>query len=206
MSWHVHPPALLRNLHTDRLWRVATTEKKIYLTFDDGPIPDATHQVLDILKEHDALATFFCVGANIEKHPDVYQRILAEGHATGNHTWSHMNGWKSDSRKYYDDVERCAAVCDSKLFRPPYGRIKPSQSRYLRSLGYKLVMWDVLSCDFDPHLSETDCLTNVLRYTREGSVVVFHDSEKAKAKMLFALPLMLEHFRAKGFMFDRLLC
>lgn len=204
MSWHVHPPALLRNMHTDRLWRVATSDKKIYLTFDDGPIPGVTHRVLDILRDYNARATFFCVGANIEKNPDVYQQILAEGHSTGNHTWSHMNGWKNDSNRYYADVEKCAAVCDSKLFRPPYGRMKPSQSRYLRKQGYKMIMWDVLSCDFDPHITKEQCLTNVLRYTREGSLVIFHDSVKAADKMLYALPQMLEHFRDKGFTFEKL--
>lgn len=204
MSWHVHPPALLRNMHTERLWRVATSEKKIYLTFDDGPIPGVTHRVLDILREYQARATFFCVGANIEKNPDVYQQLITEGHSTGNHTWSHMNGWKNDSNRYYADVEKCAAVCDSKLFRPPYGRMKPSQSRYLRKLGYKMIMWDVLSCDFDPQITKEQCLANVLNYTREGSLVIFHDSVKAADKMLYALPLMLEHFRNKGFTFEKL--
>lgn len=204
MSWHVHPPALLRQMHTDRLWRVATAEKKIYLTFDDGPIPGVTHRVLDILRDYNARATFFCVGANIEKNPDVYQQILAEGHSTGNHTWSHMNGWKNDSRRYYADVEKCAAICDSKLFRPPYGRMKPSQSRYLRKLGYKMIMWDVLSCDFDPQITKEQCLANVLNYTREGSLVIFHDSVKAADKMLYALPLMLKHFSDKGFTFEQL--
>jgi peptidoglycan/xylan/chitin deacetylase (PgdA/CDA1 family) len=191
-------------MHTERLWRVATSEKKIYLTFDDGPIPGVTHRVLDILREYQARATFFCVGANIEKNPDVYQQLITEGHSTGNHTWSHMNGWKNDSNRYYADVEKCAAVCDSKLFRPPYGRMKPSQSRYLRKLGYKMIMWDVLSCDFDPQITKEQCLANVLNYTREGSLVIFHDSVKAADKMLYALPLMLEHFRNKGFTFEKL--
>lgn len=204
MSWQVHPPALLRKMHTDRLWRVATSEKKIYLTFDDGPIPGVTHRVLDILREYDARATFFCVGANIEKNPEVYQQILAEGHSTGNHTWSHMNGWKNESRHYYADVEKCAAVCDSKLFRPPYGRMKPAQSRYLRKQGYKVIMWDVLSYDFDPKITKEQCLENVLHYTREGSLVIFHDSIKAADKMLYALPEALKHFRDKGFTFEKL--
>lgn len=204
MSWQVHPPALLRKIHTDRLWRVATAEKKIYLTFDDGPIPGVTHRVLDILREYDARATFFCVGANIEKNPEVYQQVLAEGHSTGNHTWSHMNGWKNDNRQYYADVEKCAAVCESKLFRPPYGRMKPAQSRYLRKQGYKMIMWDVLSFDFDQRVTKEQCLANVLNYTREGSLVIFHDSVKAADRMLYALPAMLKHFRDKGFTFEQL--
>lgn len=204
-NWQVQPPALLRRLHTERLWRVPTREKILYLTFDDGPVPGVTTAALSVLKQFGAKATFFCVGANVEKYPELYAQLRAEGHSAGNHSYSHLNGWKTDTRLYLDDVARCAAVFPSGLFRPPYGRMKPSQSQRLRQDGYRIVMWDVLSGDYDRSISPEHCLQNVLPHAREGSVIVFHDSEKAKENMLYALPKVLEHFAEQGYRFEALL-
>lgn len=204
MNWEVQPPQLIRRLHTDRLWRMPAQEKKIYLTFDDGPAPGVTDQVLDVLKSAGVKATFFCVGENAERHPDLFTRIAEEGHAVGNHTYNHLNGWKTDTRAYLANVKKCAQVFSSPLFRPPYGKMKPSQSRRLRAMGYRIVMWDVLSCDYDAKLNGHDCLKNVLDHTRNGSIIVMHDSRKAKEKMLFALPPMLEKLLEKGFVFSKL--
>jgi len=185
------------------LWRVKTQEKKIYLTFDDGPQPAITDWVLDILKEHNAKATFFCVGENVRKHNDVYKRILAEGHSVGNHTYNHLYGWRTDTKRYIENTKKCAELVDSKLFRPPYGRMKPSQYSKLKQ-HYSIVMWDVLSGDFDQKITKEKCLKNVLDYSREGSIVLFHDSIKAKANMEFALPIFLKQFSEKGFVFEKL--
>jgi len=204
MNWQVQPPLLLRRLHADRLWRMPA-EKKLYLTFDDGPTPGVTDEALDILKRFNAQATFFCVGANAERHPEFFQRILQDGHAAGNHTQQHLNGWKTDTRVYLDDVARCAEIFSSSLFRPPYGRLKPTQSARLRAQGYRIVMWDVLSCDYEQGLRAEECLELVLEHTRAGSIVVFHDSVKAAARMLPVLPKVLERFGNEGYSFERLL-
>lgn len=185
------------------LWRVKNSGKKIYLTFDDGPHPEITNRVLDILKEYKAKATFFCVGENVRKCPDVYNRMLAEGHSTGNHTYNHASGWRTKTARYIENIKKCAELVDSKLFRPPYGRMKPSQYSIINK-QYSIVMWDVLSGDFDQKITKEKCLKNVLDYSREGSIVLFHDSIKAKANMQFALPIFLKQFSEKGFVFEKL--
>lgn len=185
------------------MWHIPTSEKVIYLTFDDGPIPEATPWVLDTLRQYGAKATFFCVGDNVRKHPAIFQRILTEGHAVGNHTFNHLNGWKTDTSDYLDNVQRCGEMVSSPLFRPPYGSLKPSQTRMLKT-RYRIVMWDVLSGDFDPKISPEKCLQNVLENIQQGSIVLFHDSVKAETRMRFALPNVLEKLTGEGWKFEKL--
>lgn len=193
-------PWWLTLLFPRRTWKIRTSEKIIYLSFDDGPHPAATPFVLDTLKRYNARATFFCIGKNVAAYPEIYQRLLEEGHSTGNHTQDHLNGWKTGTAIYLANIEAAAAHIRSRLFRPPYGRLRGTQAKKLK--GWQIVMWDVLSGDFDPALSKEECLQAVLRHTNAGSVLVFHDSEKAFEKLTYALPIVLEHFTKKGFRFD----
>jgi peptidoglycan/xylan/chitin deacetylase (PgdA/CDA1 family) len=183
---------------------MSTKEKIIYLSFDDGPHPEATPFVLDTLKPYNAKATFFCIGKNVEEHKDIYRRMLDEGHRPGNHTHNHLNGWKVSDKDYFDNVMKASRYIDSFLFRPPYGKISGFQVRYLQNTAqkFRIIMWDVLSGDFDIKLSPDDCTYNVVRNTRNGSIVVFHDSEKAFPRLKTALPKMLEFFSEKGFRFE----
>lgn len=197
----VRVPGILRRLFPEILWSMPPGEKKLYLSFDDGPTPVITEKVLDILAAYGARATFFCIGRNAERHPGLLQRILDEGHAVGNHTYSHLKGWYSRNPHYFADISLCAQFVPSALYRPGYGMITPSQVRHLRK-QYKIVLWDVMSYDFDPNTRPETCLGNVLRYARPGSVIVFHDSVKASEKVLYALPRVLEHFRERGFGFE----
>jgi peptidoglycan/xylan/chitin deacetylase (PgdA/CDA1 family) len=185
------------------LWRMRTDEKKIWLTFDDGPIPGVTPGVLDVLDEYDAKATFFCVGENVVKHEKIFHSLMERGHGVANHSYRHLNGWRTSNQVYFDDIEQCNVLLRSKLFRPPYGKLKPSQYMAL-SEKYSIVMWDVLAGDFDGKLSKEKCLDNVLRFTRPGSIVLFHDSLKARERMQYALPKFLEHFKKEGFSFERM--
>ena len=188
------------------IWKMPDHEKVIYLTFDDGPHPEATPFVLDTLKEHQAKATFFCIGKNVVEQPVIYQRIVAEGHAVGNHTFNHLNGWKTSDAMYMDNIAKAKQYIDSSLFRPPYGKITPFQLRLLAKGNFKLrpVMWSVLSGDFDGKRSKESCLQNVLKSTGSGSIIVFHDSEKAFDKMNYTLPKMLAYFQKKGFRFEKI--
>jgi peptidoglycan/xylan/chitin deacetylase (PgdA/CDA1 family) len=178
--------------------------KTLYLSFDDGPHPVATPFVLDELGKYGAKGTFFCIGKNVEAHPEIYRRILMEGHRVGNHTQDHLNGWKVDDRRYLQNVVAAARRIDSDLFRPPYGRIGTLQASVLRSapFNYSIIMWDVLSADFDLRLTGDRCAGNVIRHARPGSVVVFHDSEKALERLRVALPLVLEEFSSQGYRFE----
>jgi len=196
----VRPPFLMKKFSRSMIWRLKTDKKEICLSFDDGPHPEITPWVLDQLKAVEAKAVFFCVGENVQRYPDVYARILAEGHLTGNHTHNHLNGWKSDSKKYLNNIAACAEEVKSSFFRPPYGMLKKSQARRIRK-NYTIVMWDVLSGDFDRNTSPEKCLDNALRYTREGSVVVFHDSNKAKENLNYTLPKYLKEMIVRGFSF-----
>ena len=203
-------PSLLTAVYRECLWKVNTKEKNLYLTFDDGPIPEITPFVLDELKKWNAKATFFCIGKNIEANPEIFQRILDEGHSVGNHTYDHLNGWNYSDKEYFDNIKRCQTVLTSDLglrtsdlFRPPYGKLKPSQYSTLKS-QYKLVMWDVLCYDFDLKVTQEKVLDNILKNAEAGSIIVMHDSLKAKPKVEFALPKVLEHFTAKGFKFEKL--
>lgn len=184
-------------------WRVPTNEPVLYLTFDDGPIPEVTPWVLDTLAAYQAKATFFCVGDNVRKHPDVFQRIQHENHAIGNHTFNHLNGWKTETNTYLQNIAQCAEIVPTGLFRPPYGRLKNSQKNALKG-SFQLIMWDVLCGDFDKNISPEQCLQNVLKNAQKGSIVVLHDSLKAEKNMRFVLPAVLEHFSQKGFRFEKL--
>ena len=175
----------------------------MYLTFDDGPIPEVTPWVLDQLERYDALATFFCVGENIKKHPEVFKQVVDAGHAVGNHTYNHLNGWASDNIPYFHNVRHCANQVQTVLFRPPYGKLKPKQAQFL-SRHYRIVMWDVLSGDFDPKVSKEQCLNNVVKKAEAGSIIVFHDSLKTEGKLSYVLPKVLEHFTKLGYTFKKL--
>lgn len=199
----VRTPRIIQNFFPNFTWNIPTKEKVMYLTFDDGPIPEVTPWVLDQLERFEAKATFFCVGDNIRKHPDVFQQVKEAGHAVGNHTFSHLNGWATDNIPYFHDVRHCANLVDSGLFRPPYGRLKPKQVQFLLR-HYRIIMWDVLSGDFDQNTTAEQCLANVLKNGKEGSIVVFHDSIKSQEKLMYALPKVLEHFKAEGFKFEAL--
>ena len=189
-------------------WSVRTGEKKLYLTFDDGPHPEATPFVLDELKKYNASASFFCIGSNVLKHPDIYERIIKEGHSTGNHTHTHLNGWKTSSQIYLDDVRKAAEHIQSELFRPPHGRIKRSQWKKLQeAMGVpeaRVIMWSVLSADFDGRKEPLECFELVKRHARPGSIIVFHDSRKGFKNLATALPLTLRYFSEKGFQFEKL--
>jgi len=193
-------PLLAQWLYPTLLWRYKPTQKKIYLTFDDGPTPKITDAVLAILKSYNAKATFFCVGQQAEKNKDLLQKIIAENHTIGNHTNKHLNGWQTNTKTYLNDIADATSTINSKLFRPPYGKIKRKQIATI-SKQYKIVMWDVLSYDYDKNISPEKCLQFVLKSTRSGSIVVFHDSVKSEKNMLYALPKMLEHFSKLGYSF-----
>lgn len=221
MFYFIRTPWWLRRLYRGLTWRMparasaagavpamagaapASAEKRLYLTFDDGPHPEATPFVLAELAKYGAKATFFCIGKNVDAYPEIYRRILMEGHRVGNHTQDHLNGWKVDGRRYVENVREAARRIDSDLFRPPYGRIGTLESSVLRSapLNYRIIMWDVLSADFDRTLTGVRCARNVIRYGRPGSIVVFHDSEKAFGRLREALPMVLEDFSARGYRF-----
>lgn len=201
MNYFIKTPKLLHSIYRDAVWFLPNSENKIYLTFDDGPVTDITSKCLDILKEHNVRATFFCVGENIEKNPELFDRLLKEGHAVGNHSYNHLKGWKTDNQTYYDNIEKCEKITKSNLLRPPYGKIKRSQIKHLRD-KYKIIMWDVLSADFDPKVSVDQCIDNVVHNTETGSIIVMHDNEKCGNKMLEALPEVIKKLNAKGFNFD----
>lgn len=199
-------PKFIQYIFSKYTFSLPTMEKVIYLTFDDGPIPEVTPWVLEQLAVYDAKATFFMIGDNIRKYPKIYQQVIDENHAIGNHTFNHLNGWQTDNQTYFENVQQCAKqlkAIDSNLFRPPYGKLKPSQAKYLRK-QYQIVLWDILSGDFDQTISSEQCLDNVLRQAENGSVIVFHDSLKAEKHLRFVLPKVLEHFHAKGFKFKKL--
>ena len=192
-----YTPRLLQALLPAYTWRAAGFEPTIYLTFDDGPIPEVTPWVLDTLRAHGAKATFFCVGENAEQHSDVFQQVLAEGHSVGNHTFNHLNGWHTPTLAYAHNVRRCARAVPSRLFRPPYGKLLPQQSAWLRR-HFQIVMWDVLSGDYDTRFSPQQCLRHVTRHARPGSIVLMHDSLKAERNLRYVLPAALQFFGEKG--------
>ncbi|MBE0662430.1 MAG: polysaccharide deacetylase family protein [Bacteroidales bacterium] len=197
-------PRLIRYLMPPGLiWEIPEKEKVLYLTFDDGPVAGVTDKTLAILDRFKAKATFFCVGDNVRKHPEIFKRIIEEGHAVGNHTFNHLNGWKTPADAYLINVQKCAEQLESKLFRPPYGRITRQQARLL-SKNYKIIMWSVLSGDFDPATSAQQCINNVLNSAKPGSIIVMHDQQKSAKTMLTALPQILEHFTRNGFKFQPL--
>jgi peptidoglycan-N-acetylglucosamine deacetylase len=196
----VKPPGWVRMLTSRMVWSIPVVEPILFLTFDDGPVPELTDWVLDELNKYGAKATFFCVGDNVKKHPDVYSRILREGHATGNHTFSHLNSYQVGIRRYVRDVYRANKVIGSKLFRPPYGRIRPIAARILLP-RFRIIMWDVLSMDYDAELEPRMVLHNVVSKTQPGSIMVFHDNQKAKKNLEYTLPKVLDHYTRAGYKF-----
>jgi peptidoglycan-N-acetylglucosamine deacetylase len=200
-------PFVLPWLYPGLTWRIPSEDKTIYLTFDDGPVHGPTDFVLETLQPANAKATFFCIGDNVHKHPEVFRKIIANGHRVGNHTFNHLNGWKTQSSAYVDNIQKCADEFagygqSTRLFRPPYGRITREQIKLLRQ--FEIVMWDVLSVDYAKSLSANACLRNTIRATRPGSIVVFHDSYKAEKNMTYALPRYVDHFAAQGYTFKSL--
>jgi peptidoglycan/xylan/chitin deacetylase (PgdA/CDA1 family) len=230
----IKTPFLLKKLYpSSLLWNKSRKHKVIFLTFDDGPIPIVTPWVLKTLKNFNAKATFFCIGENIDKYPEIFDQIKADGHAVGNHTYNHLKGWKTDDETYVENFKKCQSLTQTNLFRPPYGRIKKSQialienqdisskyqdlsSKYLdneteaeinqksKIKNLKIVMWDVLSGDFDTKLAPKNCLKNVLKYTRNGSIIVFHDSLKAWERLEYTLPKALQYWAENGYDFETL--
>lgn len=210
----IKTPLVVKKMFPNYVWDITTNTKSIYLTFDDGPTPEITNWVLNMLKSYHAKATFFCIGNNIEKHPEIFQNIIADGHSIGNHTHNHIKGWKTKANDYVDNIAKAESLIDSQiqnselriqnLFRPPYGQITPKQGKKLLALGYKIIMWDVLSFDWDKNVSEETCFNNVMSKATNGSIIVFHDSVKASKNMYYALPKVLEHFRKQGFSFHAL--
>lgn len=221
-------PRFIQRLYPERIWAFSYKENAVYLTFDDGPIPGVTPWVLDKLKKYNAKATFFCIGENVKKYPALFERIIAEGHAVGNHTHNHLNGWKTDTSEYIANVEKAESILNDgiqmtdvklqspnnakignrkseignrkSLFRPPYGKITSNQAKALQEKGYKIIMWDVISYDYDATISEEECLQNVLKNIQPGSVVVFHDSLKAEKNLRYVLPKVLEFVGEKDFL------
>jgi peptidoglycan/xylan/chitin deacetylase (PgdA/CDA1 family) len=204
MFYTVCAPWLIKKWYPDLIWDIPSREKILYLTFDDGPHPGITPFVLDTLNKYRARATFFCIGKNVETYPEIYKRVLSEGHRVGNHSFDHLNGWKTPDKQYIANIGQAAKYIDSDLFRPPYGRISRFQAACLRGapLSYRIVMWGVLSADFDQSLSPSRCARNVTRNAGPGSIVVFHDSEKAFGRLREALPVVLEHFSGLGYRFE----
>lgn len=204
-------PKWVQDFFTSFIWRMPTNKKEIYLTFDDGPTESITDWVIDVLQQYKAKATFFCIGENIKKHPIIFKRIIKEGHSIGNHTYNHLKGWSVSKSDYVDnvaqakeEVSKYALNNQTKLFRPPYGKIKPSQLNFLKKEGYQVIMWDVLSLDFDLSVSQEKCLGNVLKNTKNGSIIVFHDSLKASGNMKYVLPKVLEYFSKRGYSFKEI--
>ena len=204
----VKTPWLLKRLYPSLLWNNHRTRNSIYVTFDDGPIPIVTPFVLNILQKHNAKATFFCIGDNVNKHPDIFEQVKNAGHAIGNHTYNHLKGWATDDQTYRDNFLKCDEQLHSNLFRPPYGRIKRSQIKLLRETKPELqiVMWDVLSGDYDARLKPENILRNVLKHTQPGSIILFHDSLKAFDRLEYVLPRAMEEWGRKGYEFACLNC
>jgi len=191
-------PRIFRPLISNTIWRKTPSEKVIYLTFDDGPVPEVTPKVLDILDEFEWKATFFCVGENVKKHPELYQEILRRGHRTGNHSFNHLKGYNYSADDYVENVKKASEYIESDLFRPPYGRITPKQIKALKN-DYQLIMWDLITHDYDRSLSHQQVFKNVENHLRKGSIVVFHDSVKASDNVLTVLPQAIEFWKSKGY-------
>jgi peptidoglycan-N-acetylglucosamine deacetylase len=205
MRYLVKTPWWLKMIYRQCLWEMPAAGNKVYLSFDDGPHEQATPFILDTLKQHHAKASFFCIGKNVAANPGIFQRILEEGHAVGNHSYQHKNGWKVSNEEYYDDIAKAKELIGSNLFRPPYGKIRYAQIDHLkRKMQLQTVMWTVLSGDFDPVLSGADCLENVIRNMLPGSIILFHDSAKAYEKVIYALPLVLKEIKNRGWVTEKL--
>ncbi len=201
MWYWIKTNRLIKRIFSNYVWDIPTVEKKVYLTFDDGPTPEITAWVLNQLKAFDAKATFFCIGDNIRKYPDIFNSILLNGHTIGNHTFNHYNGWKTKTFNYIENVQLCKEAIQQlttdnrQLFRPPYGKIKNAQAKALIASGYKIIMWDILSADFDTTITPEKCLENVLKNVAPGSIIVFHDSAKAFKNLEYTLPRTLQFLK-----------
>ena len=203
MFYFIKTPWVLKKLYPQCTWEVKTAQKEIYLTFDDGPNPQATPFVLQELKKYNAKATFFCVGKNVKDFFEMYKQMISDGHKPGNHTYNHLNGWKTADKTYLDDIRQAADIIDSDLFRPPYGKITRFQLKALQGKNFNLntIMWNVLSGDFDEKVTGENCYLNVVNNAGPGSIVIFHDSLKALPRLQYALPATLDYFTQKGFQF-----
>lgn len=196
---------LIKKIFSNYIWAIPNAENKVYLTFDDGPTPEITNWTLNELQKFEAKATFFCIGDNLRKYPEIYKEIIQKGHSIGNHTFNHLNGWKTNTQTYIENAklfETELSKIDTKkynLFRPPYGKMKSSQANYLIKSGYKIIMWDVLSADYDQTISPEECLDNVLKNISSGSIIVFHDSIKGFKNLEFVLPRTLEFIKNRGY-------
>ncbi len=217
--YFINSPWWLKFIFPKRIWSIKTQEKVVFLTFDDGPIPQITPWVLKLLKQYNAKATFFCIGKNIEENTILFQQILVEGHSVGNHTQNHLNASKYSDKEYIENVLKAEDTIENhqssyssdksltknlKLFRPPYGRLSFFKAKKLLKLNFRIIMWDVLSADFDTQVSKEKCFQNCIKYTKKGSIITFHDSLKAEKNLKFALPKILEYYSQKGFQFKSL--
>ena len=200
MFYAVKTPKLLTYLFSSFIWKIPNDNKTVYLTFDDGPTEKVTRKILEVLKNEKVKASFFCVGKNVEKYPDLFACIKAEGHAVGNHTNTHLNGWKTNKKQYLEDVEEADKLIKSNLFRPPYGKLNWRSKRDLQR-KYKIVMWDVAGGDFDQYLSIKDVVKNIINNVNPGSIVVLHDNQKFMAKTVEALPVIIKELKAKKYRF-----
>jgi len=207
MFYFTKTPWWIKIVYPECIWKIDTSEKNLYLTFDDGPEPSVTPFVLNELNKYNAAATFFCIGKNVEQNFKTYKEVIDAGHAIGNHTYDHLNGWKTNDKKYLENIFKAKQIIDSNLFRPPYGRITKFQLAQLNGAKYNLrtIMWSVLSGDFDQKLSTDDCFLNVTRNSKPGSIIVFHDSKKSEEKLRVILPKLLKYFSERGFQFKKIL-
>jgi peptidoglycan-N-acetylglucosamine deacetylase len=201
--YFIRTPDFVKSLFPSFIWTIKEDEKSIYLTFDDGPVPELTPWTLDILNQYQAKATFFCVGENVDRYPDIFQMILKEGHQVGNHTYNHLAGWNTENIDYFRNIRKCAQLVKTDLFRPPYGKLKPKQVEFI-SRHYKIVMWDVLSGDFDDDNTPERCMRNVVNNVKNGSIVVYHDSIKSMANLKGSLPKVIETLQSQGYIFKTL--
>ena len=209
MNW-VKIHWIFKKLFSNYVWDIPNSENKVYLTFDDGPTPEITEWTLNQLKEYNAKATFFFIGDNVRKYPEIFQKVINEGHSIGNHTFNHLNGWETSTSDYIENVKLYEIEHNKlntehcQLFRPPYGKIKSSQSKILRKFGYKIIMWNIISYDFDAKISKEQCLENVLKNVKTGSIIVFHDSKKAFKNLEYVLPRTLEFLKKKGYVCEKI--
>lgn len=207
-------PGFIKRIYKNRIWEGPATNKSVYLTFDDGPVPVVTPWVLELLQRYNAKATFFCIGENVQENPGIYRQILAEGHTIGNHTYNHLNGWKTSTPEYLLNTLKAQQILEKNLpenfalknpfFRPPYGKITGRQAGELEKRGFRIVMWSIVSMDYDPSVSADKCLYNVMQNVRPGSVIVFHDSFKAQPNLTAILPRILDQLNQEGYKFKAL--
>lgn len=204
MLYTARTPFFLKWFYPSLVWDIPSGNRQVYLSFDDGPHPEITPFVLAELRKVNAKATFFCIGDNVRKFPEVYDQILLEGHRTGNHTYNHLNGWKTNDSDYIENIEKARHYIHSDLFRPPYGKIKRTQIQQIQKkwLRSRIIMWDVLSADFDINLTAEQCINNVITNVKPGSIIVFHDSEKAFPRLRQTLPVVLKNLQNRGFAFE----